>query len=64
MSKLSLETEMKLYKHLALVCPKCKHTFLPWHTFSMNTEETGWKDALYCPNCNSLMTKDEFEKAI
>jgi uncharacterized protein YbaR (Trm112 family) len=64
MSKLELETEMKLYKHFVLVCPKCKHNFLPWHTLSITTEQTGWKDALYCPNCGNLLAKDTYEKLI
>lgn len=60
MSKLDTETEMKVYKHLVIKCPKCNHMFLPWHTFGMNTPETGWEDALFCPSCHTLSSKKDY----
>jgi hypothetical protein len=64
MNKLDPETEMKMYKHLAIVCPKCKNQFLPWHSFSICTEETGWEDAHYCPECGNLAKDKEYERVI
>jgi hypothetical protein len=62
MNKLDPETEMKMYKHLAIVCPKCKNQFLPWHSFSICTEETGWDDAHYCPGCGNLAKDKEYNR--
>lgn len=53
-----------MYKHLVIVCPKCKHEFLPWHSFSICTEETGWEDAHYCPECGNLAKDKEYERVI
>ena len=61
MSKLDLETEMKLYRHFALVCKKCGHSFLPWHSLSITTKDTGWESAFYCPHCHNLANKSDYD---
>lgn len=60
MSKMTPEEEMKFYHRFVLTCKKCGHKFLPWRSFGLTSEKTGWKPGFFCPNCQKLATKDEY----
>ena len=42
-------------------CRKCGHEFYPWKALAVTSEQTKWKEFLYCPSCHNFDDKDNFK---
>ena len=54
MTEAEIEMEKTTYQKFLVVCGRCGHEFLPWRAFGITSQETGWKQGFYCPNCHKL----------